>query len=187
MAWKWPTRAAPVATRRTIASSTKSRTTVIRRRSPLSLRIEPSRNGCANWALRSRARARSVANWNRNARDVVVARGPERVQRHRHEVVLADGEHDIEKLLYVVARFQRGVRGVGQRLVAVQLVGRAQQQGIVARPSRRVGTIGNPRDLVVGDTDGAPDRDMLCPLVRRAAVPTGAEDEELTITVGQRT
>ena len=41
---------------------------------------------------------------NRHAGHAVVALHAQRVQRHRHEVVLADGEHEIEHLLLVVAR-----------------------------------------------------------------------------------
>ena len=65
-------------------------------------------------APRSRARARSLASWDRNARDVVVALDAERVQRHRHQVVLADREHEVEQALRVVARRERGVGRVRQ-------------------------------------------------------------------------
>ena len=47
----------------------------------------------------------------------------ERVQRHRHQVVLAHGEHEVEQVLLVVPLRELGVGRVGERLVGVQLVG----------------------------------------------------------------
>ena len=62
----------------------------------------PAGPGARARCAASKARRSCSAIWNREVRDVVVALDAERVERHRHEVVLPDGEHEVEQLLLVV-------------------------------------------------------------------------------------
>ena len=140
------TRPAPGATRPTTASSTRSRATATRRRSSSSPPTAASPSACARSAPRSKARAR--CSQRSTARRLGQRSGigtpvtpssrshAHRVQRHRHEVVLADGEHEIEQLLCrrSAAASAAYVASVSA-LIGVQLVGGAQQASRRTDPS----------------------------------------------------
>src|SRR4051794_4722553 len=59
----------------------------------------------------------------------------EAVQRPRHEVVLADGEHGVHQLMGVVALAQRRPGSVGHHAVGLQLVDGPQQRAVPIRPA----------------------------------------------------
>ena len=121
------------------------------------------------------------ASWNRNARDVVVALGPERVQGHRHQVVLAHGEHQVHSLAFLEMLRKLPPHRFGNELLAVQIVGGPQQRRIGRTPARRVGAKLDPRDLIIGEAGAFADRHMLGPFIAGAAQEAGAEDNDLTL------
>ena len=87
---------------------------------PETLTVVTSDRGlCRARARASARRSRALLRFgDRNARDPVVALDPERVERHRHEVVLPDGEDEVEQLLLVVVLAECGVRRVVDHLRA---------------------------------------------------------------------
>ena len=85
-------------------------------------------------------RSDSIPLGERNSGHAVVALHPHRVQHHRHEVVLTNGEHEVEEMLLVITLGERGVGRVGEALAGVELVGRAQQRRLERVPTRGFGT-----------------------------------------------
>src|SRR5262249_44840087 len=61
----------------------------------------------------------------------------ERVERHRHQVVLADREDQIHELLGAVPRGQGRPGGRGHEGVVAQLVGGPDERGLERIPARR--------------------------------------------------
>ena len=63
----------------------------------------------------------------------------------------------------------------------VQLIGRAQQRGVIRRPSCCLGPLGDAHDLVAADPKALREAHVLAPLVRGAAVARGAQDQKLAL------
>ena len=125
--------------------------------------------------------------WNRNVRDAVVALDAERVQRHRHQVVLADREHEVEHLLLVVARPRSRGRSRRRRMRrrATRRPRASRRASNGSQPAASGPSVMRPISSSVTPDARAID-DVLRPLVRRAAPPTGAQDQQLAVARRQR-
>ena len=110
----------------------------------------------------------------------------EAIQRHRDDVVRADGEDGVHQLLHRVALGEGVPGGVADEGVVVQLIGGAQQAGLERVPALVVGTRCDTADFLVAEADRAPVSGVLGELVLRPAVPAGAQDQQLALARGQR-
>src|ERR1700735_2170084 len=108
------------------------------------------------------------------------------VQQHRDLGVLADGEHQIHALAFLIMPGELGPDRFGDELLAKQIVGRPKQDRIGVAPARRVGADLDPVDLLLGQAGTATDRHMLGPLVAGTAKETGAQDDDLALARRQR-
>ena len=103
------------------------------------------------------------------------------VEHERAQVVLADGEEQLQHDGMVVARRQRGPRAVRHARPGMELVGAAQEGRVVGIPTGLVRAAPYPVDLVVGDPDRSGDPDVLAPLVGAAAVGDRAQGQQLPV------
>ena len=109
----------------------------------------------------------------------------EAVQRHRDDVVPADGEDGVHQLLHRVALGEGVPGGVSDEGVVVQLIGGAQQRRLERVPAISVGTCHDAGDFLVAEADGATVAGVLGELVLRLAVPARAQDQQLALARGQ--
>src|SRR5271163_215961 len=119
--------------------------------------------------------------------DARLALHAQRVQRVRHEVIVAHEHRHLDQLVLVITALELRPRLIGDPSVRVQLVGGAQQRGVERLPAGRLRARGDSRDLLVAQPRGGADPRVLSPLVVRAAVPPAPEDQELPIAGGQLT
>src|SRR6185436_16109421 len=89
----------------------------------------------------------------------------ERVQRHRYQRVLPDGEHEIDHLPRVIVLAEALPRGVADELVAVQIVDCAQQRRLRLGPARRIGVALQALDLCIAEPGFLADARVLMELV----------------------
>ena len=115
-----------------------------------------------------------------------VALDPERAEGHRHQLVLAHGEDQVDHLLGRPRGHQGDPRGIGQTVVVDQLVDRPDQERVARRPPRVVTGAGEAGDLRLVESHVEADRGVLAELVLAAAAPTGAEDHQLPRAGRQR-
>ena len=106
----------------------------------------------------------------------------ERVQRERHEVVLADEHAHLDELLLVEPAGQRRPGGVADAVVGVELVGGPEQRGVVVRPAGGVGAGGDAVDLLLGEAGPQAD-ERRAGRTRRPSwqFHAGPQDQELAL------
>src|SRR5215472_2505282 len=103
------------------------------------------------------------------------------VERHANQLVLAGGEHQIKKLLIVVAFGQRSPGSVVDERIRVQLVHGLQERGVKLAPARCIRAFWNSADLVGCDPRGLSHGHVVSPFILRAAQPAHAQDRQLAL------
>src|SRR5260370_42134300 len=119
------------------------------------------------------------------ARQEIVERHAEAVERPGDEVVLADGEDRVHQLLGRVFLRQHGPGGVGDDRILVEIVGHLQERRLALAPARRLRPLLQPFYCGVGHAALPVDQLMLGELVLGLVQPADARDQRLAVAERQ--
>ena len=111
---------------------------------------------------------------------------PNVVEDHRDLRVLADGEDEVHALAFGVVLRQVGPDGVGDEVVAVEIVAGGQQRLLGGGPAIGAGAVLDALDLVGVEAGLQADAMMLRPLIAGLAEPADAQDGDLAIARRER-